>query len=414
MAITILPQSDTAWGNIASQAGKGIGQGLEALANMKMQEYQNKQLYKQQQEQQEAQYKQIENDLDQAGLGQFKSFIRIPGGIDLARTLAQGGFNFPGQQQQSGTMQQQPSSIAQTMNTLNPQGQDQQMSDTGMNMQQQGMMQQPNMMQPSMTSDPTQALRNSAYNTPQMQQARALENQREKSREKRDLQKQKFAKENTKIGFENKEKEALGTEKRQEDKEIRQDNIKYINQQLPIHESNQYVGQKVKKARAILDKYGKEFPTGLAKYSNEQLQKILIQNPHVRDFMNLMSDIVLKRSTEVKGQPRAWEKDLISDTKAAINQPLETMYSRLNELDEDTRLDAERLAYETAVSRANKKGRPVGLSKAMSDFELAHINPLATPEPYGVGTILDGKYLPNGKDVKIIEINGEKQFKELP
>ena len=46
MAITILPQEDSAWGNIASQTGQGIGKGLEALANMKMQEYQNKQIKK--------------------------------------------------------------------------------------------------------------------------------------------------------------------------------------------------------------------------------------------------------------------------------------------------------------------------------------------------------------------------------
>lgn len=114
MAITILPQSDTAWGNIGKQAGQGVSSGLQALANMKMQEYTNKQMYKQQQEAQEQQYRQAEAALDSIGQGQYKPFVRIPGGMKLMQSLALGGWD--PQAQQAG----QPGSIQQTMNTLQP------------------------------------------------------------------------------------------------------------------------------------------------------------------------------------------------------------------------------------------------------------------------------------------------------
>jgi len=111
MAITILPRETSTASEIAGGLGQGIGSGIQALANMKMQEYANKQLIKQQQEAQEYQYQQQEKALEAANLGQYKPYVRMPGGIQMMRALMLGGYNPPA----AGQPGQEAPGIAQTM-----------------------------------------------------------------------------------------------------------------------------------------------------------------------------------------------------------------------------------------------------------------------------------------------------------
>jgi len=418
MSITILPQSDTAWGNIAKSTGEGIGKGLEALANMKMQEYQNKQLIKQQNEQQAYQTQLLEKHARASGIPEF--LIPLAGHPELFKAglnAAAMGWNPQAQQQQGG--------IAQTMGALNPQQQQYQGPESylGLGNQQQlpslgAMLGQKNANpQPAakigapqapgapgqQTNDFLQATRNARMNTPEI----AAANERQKSHEQ--FQSKEHEKERQ-FKTEQSEKDA----QHQEDSQIRADNIKFVEQQKPIYEANQEITGKIKKARAILQKYGDKFPTGIAKYSQGEFQKMLIQNPYVHEFMNLMNDIVWLNVNAVKGQPRQWEKDIIASIKAAVDQPPETMRMRLDEMEQRTNLISQRLAYQSSISRANKKGRPRSYAQALSDFDAVQTNPLATPEPYQVGTILPAKYSPNGKRNKIVMKDGEKQFEELP
>lgn len=410
MAITILPRAGSAGSEIAGQFGQGVSSGLQALANMKMQEYANKQMYKQQQEAQEQQYKQAEAALDSIGQGQYKPFVRIPGGMKLMESLALGGWN--PQAQQTG----QPGSIQQTMNTLQP---DQDMGQyLGFNPkplpsiadfmggQQAGMQAQAPTAAPSSTgmqptADLGQALRQAAMNKPEIVAA----DRRQKEHE------EFLAKENEKKQQARTKSEEIAAQ-RQEDKEIRQNNAKFRSTELPVHQAYQHVGNLAKKAQKIIDQYGAQFPKGISKYSPAQWQKVLIQNPAVRNYMGLLQDIVLEKLKGMKGQPRQWEAELINNTKAWIDQPIETQKMRLQQLVEDAAIDAHRLSYENTLDR--RKGRPVDLVKGMQTFEQVQIDPLASPEPYKVGTILPAKYSPNGKRNKVVMVNGEKQFEELP
>lgn len=396
---------------------QSIGKGLEALANMKMQEYQNKQLMKQQQEAKEYEYQQNMAAAKKAGIPDFLlPLLRDPQLYKSGLNAAAMGWDPRQQQGQQG-------GIAQTMGTLNPQqqeyqgpeaylglGNQQNLPSFANNMQamQNGAPAAPQApgqgnMQAGQTPDFITATRNARMNKPEIVAANERQEREHVFQNEKETNRQKF-----------KTDQEERVANRQEDTQIRQDNIKFVNAQKQVHEGNQEIAGKIKKARAILDKYGNQFPTGLAKYSNEQLQKILIQHPYVREFMNLMSDVVQLRTFSLKGQPRQWEKDIIASTKAAIDQPLETMRMRLDEMQQAADLDAQRAAYENSVARSNKKGRPKDLAQATAYFDQVQSNPLANPEPYAVGTILPAKYSPNGKRNKVVMVDGEKQFEELP
>ena len=408
MAITILPQEDSAWGNVASQTGQGIGKGIEALANMKMQEYANKQLIKQQNEQNEYNYQQNMAAAKKAGIPEFLlPLLRQPELFKAGLNAAAMGWNPQGGQQgpQGG--------IAQTMGALNPQQQQYQGAENylglGNNQQmpslasmlsqnqtnpqeppQTGAPQAPGMVGTDAPNDFLTATRNARMNKPEIVAA-----------DRRQKENQEF-----------KTKERERAAQQQEDKEIRQNNAKFREKELATHQAFQHVGTLSKKAQKIIDQYGAQFPKGISKYSPHQWQKVLIQNPYVRNYMGVLQDIVLEKLKGMKGQPRQWEAELINNTKAWIDQPIETQKMRLKQLEEDAAIDAHRLSYENTLDR--RKGRPTDLVRGMQAFEQAQIDPLASPEPYKIGTILPAKYSPNGKRNKVVMVNGEKQFEELP
>lgn len=369
MAITILPRAGSAGSEIAGQFGQGISTGIQALANMKMQEYTNKQMYKQQQEAQEQQYKQAENALDSIGQGQYKPFVRIPGGLKLMESLALGGWNPQAQQQQG----QQPGGIQQTMNALQPnQDMGQYMgfnpkplpsiADFMGGQQQPANMQQraqapegapsPTGIQP--TADIGTALRQAKANTPEIVAA----SQRLKQTED-------FTK-----------GEALRKEDVQYQNDIRKANRKFDEKSSPTIEA----ANLAKRNQALYKQIGDKFPGWLAGNLPEPLQSMWIRDPLVREYRSNLIRIAKMRA-QAGVRPGKYQVELEQMAKANLNQPKEAQWNLL----QDTVDEGERLMDQVSFreSLADKEGRfPKDYENKMSKFRLAQENPLKYPDMF--------------------------------
>lgn len=178
MAITILPQQGSFGQSVGESIGQGLGSGLTALANMKMQEYGQRQLMKMQQEMQKEQQERQAQQLEQT-LGPGWGALAVLG-EKYGPLALQGGWR-PGTQMQQGQPQQQgPIDLNQYLG-LQPK----QMSFKDLMQQyggQQQAQQQSSIQMPGAqpTSDLATAIQQGVMNTPQMR-FQAAEN--EKNRE---------------------------------------------------------------------------------------------------------------------------------------------------------------------------------------------------------------------------------------
>jgi hypothetical protein len=369
MPLQILPR-ETNWGESLGQGlGSGLSEGLQQLAHMKMQDYFQRNLSDLQQ-QVKMQEMQQQHDLLEKTLGPgWGNLAYLPEKYGLM--AIQGGWS-PAAPQTG--MQQNLAALAPsgqvTAPTL-PQASSGQVTAPTL---------PPEMQGPTVTSDLGQAIRQAAYNTPQMKQARELQ-----------AQQQAFATQQA----ERKEEEAF-------QKEIRKNFQKIDEKDKAILEAAHYA----KRNLDIINQIGEKFPGSISGNMPEAIRSIFIRDPLVREYDSNLQKIVALSAQGVS-RPNVFIEKIIASGKASLGQPLETQKALLNEVVLRGNEVEARKSFRESLA---KDGRyPRDIYQRMKDYDSAIDNPLKYPAYYKKDTVIEEQ----GKRYRRIDKDNKPEWEEI-
>jgi hypothetical protein len=453
--ITVLPKGQSSSDYMAGSIGKGLGAGIysgfSALADMKLNEYANKQLMKAQNEQREAEYQRAEKALESmpAEFQQLKPLLRIPGGDKMMNYAIQSGMLGQSGQQGSWNPEAVQPGMAQTMGAYNqpqqqPYAEPEQYLGIGRGQQQMpsaaSMLPMANMLQgtgqrapemgaemhgqpgtapqvpgqpmrpqetvaPSLTPKKpvslADAIREGATNTPQMKQQRELQEKSIAAAAERAERKIEANKETADV-----------KERRNKNAKIKADNKAYLAKEMIIHKSMAEQGAIAKEAMQLLKDHANEFPTNFASNLGKDVQSVTIRNPYVRKYLALINKYVGLLTTGMRGVPAKWKKELMENQKPFLGQPIETQMSLWKDAIRESGDDSKRLVYEASLGK-NRHGNPRDIVNEMVLYDATKVNPLVSAQPFAVGTIIGADQSPDGQRHEVKMIDGKKRWEVI-
>ena len=392
MAITF-PTIKSAGQNI----GEALGSGFQALADMKMKEYSQRQQMKMQQQAQQ------ENMRYQQGLQQEQQLWKqgVSQENNLQTLMAMG---YP-QEKAQAMANTDPALLKEIVKYDMQQGGNEALAEIvsslyGGNQQngQQAPMQNEQPMLPGQEQQPTQTGTNIPVN-----KLKALP-RRDLITTTQMIGKQKQHEEN--LAF--KKSEALKKHGETEEKGARkeQEVLKsFLDEDRQKFQSLKEQKHIAEEMLNIVNNYKGKFPGTIMGNVPDQLKKMWINDPKVRRFMELQAKLV--RASAEKGGGRASKNlyQLAEAGKTGVGQPVETIQESLrNYLDEYEQ--GKYREQHKANLRDKKTGRyPTDLPDRLTEYELAQEDPLNYPQYFTKGEI----YEDNGKRYRVK--NGE--WKEI-
>jgi hypothetical protein len=408
MPLQILPK-ETNWGeSLGSSLGAGLGSGLEQLANLKMQQYMQRQ-----------QATRTQSALEQYGIPKnqaqavsmmnpnmqqayFKDYLQAPEQERIYQAFrAMMPNQSMGQDQFSGQgMEGMPGGLEQSMQQLAPEMMPYQggmIPGTGMPLKTQ--MQMPQQMQQQ--SQPQQGM------PQQMQQQPGGFQMPPKGR--MSIQNAKY--------FTDLMMKQQGQQQKQgrwEQEQIAKES-KAI--QPFLHERAtmlQGIESEAKTAREMVDiikKHGGKMPGSVMGNMPRIAQNMWYDDPDIKRYMNLADTLVVNASQDVKGRPSQYMTKLIEASKAGLNLPNKAKLQKLEEYLNEADVESRKEKY-IKSQRDPKTGQlPRDIETRASNWSEARAHPLDWPEYYKLNWKITDE--DTGKSYVRIEKNGKPDWRKL-
>jgi hypothetical protein len=370
--VQIVPRSnwlgesfEKGFGQASANMGEGISTGLQALANLKLQQMQ-----------QRHQQQQTESALQ--GLpGMTPEIVKAIGGLppQLANTYLQNILNEPIERE-----------YAKAWNNMTQQNQSsQQELPTSQFAQPQNQMPSEQVVGPYTPYNVQQTPAQTTPQQPTMQQALPSVSR---------LKPQQF----TQL------MNYVAQTKKQVSKQ-QKDLAPIVTTQVKEYGTMSRAGRIAKEALNNLHTNSKQFPGMITGNLPEKLQQLLIRNPNVRKYQADINRLVKELSSTTKGNVTSLKIRLEQLAKANVSQPIETQEALLQEVIDES----DRVANTTQFmeSLKNKDGHlPDDTGSRLAEFDLAQDNPLQYPQYYSPGTTIEQ----NG--AIYVNINGN-QWKQI-
>jgi len=345
MPIQIMPQEENWQQAFGTGVSKGLARLMDTAAQQKMQDYTLRNQYKVQQEANTAATKQKYDIYEQALGPGWGKLAYLPEKMGLM--AIQGGWN-PGMQQQPG--------IQQNMEALGPNQAIQQPASALQN--------------PAATGNIGQAIGQGAYNTPQMIQARKLQEQQQAfTREQNELKRAAKAK----------TEEAANIQKtRKQDLEEAEKIAPFIKDQQASSSIIRDVGKDARRLKQILARHKKDWPNWVSGFIQGKAGGVFTFDPEMREFYKLTSALPVKLGNALKGQPTNMKIKLVAEGKPDIASPWETNMELVQHLIDADENDKKRTSFRIKQKRNGKN--PVDLDQRMADYDAAINSPEEYPE----------------------------------
>jgi len=373
----IFPQTKGAgerFGEALGQVGSGLGSGFQALANMKMQDYMNRQQMALQQEQMRYQQGlQREQQQYQQGIQQKNNL----------QTLMAMGYPQEKAQQMASTdpallkeiikydMQQKGNEpLAQTIASMfggNQQNIQQEPMQGGEQLQ----------TKPTISAEQLKAVpRHDLLQTAQMlgkrqQHAEDLAFKKEQALEKGGREEQK----QLKTFLDEDRKKFQGLKKQ---KEIAEEMLNIVNN------------------------YKGKFPGAIMGNLPDTFKKMWITDPKVRRFMQLQAELVRTSAEKGGGRASKYLYQLAEQGKTGVGQPIETIQTALKNYIDEYGQSKDKERFKTTLKNKKTGRYPVDLPDRLAEYDMAQEDPLNYPQYYANGTVYEDD---NGK--QFILKNGE-------
>lgn len=160
-----------------------------------------------------------------------------------------------------------------------------------------------------------------------------------------------------------------------------------------------------KVAKRMLDNLRKnkeKWPTISGVIPSEELQKIIQRDPDVRNYMKDARTLAQLQTYSLKGQPTNFKLKFQQSLKPELSEPIETQEQNLLNIIEDTEDVFDTSKYIEKVKKENEGDYPGDIEQRVVEYEEAKRNPLSYPEYYQEGT----KYQDDDGTIYTI-VNGE-------
>lgn len=349
MAITILPQATSNMGELS----QGISSGLQNLANMKMQEYA--------QRQQAAKNEQFFNTLP--GMTSENAKALSNASPELQQLFYKNSINAPlrevfakalGQAQQTGTPGQEQANTAELTNLL-------------------------------AQLPPEKAL-------PIIQLQETIKSRQAQQSLAQQKEANKQAKEATQLAETHR-------------KEI----APYIQRTNQAYEDAKEMSSLAKQIDKLLPYAKNKWPTGAIALFDPSFQEATVRDPVIRKIGQLSQRIALAAAKSGKGLPSVYRIKAEEGAKLKQTMPFWTVESIVKDIVGNEKKEARRIMHRD-YQRNKKTGEyPLDIETRMVHYDLAHSDPLSYPDVFKKGYELQ---LPEGK-FKIIEENGIKRWEKM-
>jgi len=161
-----------------------------------------------------------------------------------------------------------------------------------------------------------------------------------------------------------------------------------VNNQLKDYSVMARAGRVAKEALSNLQANSKQFPGMIIGNLPEKLQQLLIRNPNVRKYQADINRLVKELSGTTKGNVTNLKIKLEQSSKANVSQPIEAQAAILQEvIDESDRVGN---ATQFMESLKDREGHyPDDVSSKIAEFDLAQDNPLKYPQYFAPGTAIE-------------------------
>jgi hypothetical protein len=139
-------------------------------------------------------------------------------------------------------------------------------------------------------------------------------------------------------------------------------------------------------------------------------QSLLIRDPHVRKYIADANSLVSALAGTRKGVPTNFKLKLEALSKADLSQPIEAQREILQDVISKAQTAEERIRFAHSLKDKKTGKYPLDIEQKVTDYELAKNQPFDFPEFYKPNTVIEDD---NGKRFRLVEKNGSKEWKEL-
>jgi hypothetical protein len=177
----------------------------------------------------------------------------------------------------------------------------------------------------------------------------------------------------------------------------------FITKEQEDYKVNRQIVHKAQEALELLQRNYKKWPGAFTGNLSEAQRSLFLRDEDVREYAAKIAELVILKGQSRKGLPSNFKLKLEQLAKADLNQPVKTQERILESMIDDAS-ESER-KWQFIISQKNPDGTyPRDLKSRAVEFDMAVDNPLAHPEFYEEGTVVEDRgqtrVLKNGKWVK--------------
>jgi hypothetical protein len=189
----------------------------------------------------------------------------------------------------------------------------------------------------------------------------------------------------------------------------RKEIVPYIHETNQAYEDSKEMGSLAKEIEKLLPYAKNKWPTGAIALFDPNYQEALVRDPVIRKIGQLSQKIALAAAKSGKGLPSVYRIKAEEGAKLKQTMPFWTVESIVKDIIGNEKKEGRRIMHRD-YQRNKKTGEyPLDIETRMVHYDLAHTDPLSYPDVFKKGYILT---LPEGK-FKIIEESGIKRWEKV-